>query len=234
MIEEALPSPVFGYLPQPSMLDFRGHLSIVFFLSGCNFRCRFCHNKTLLPNADQNITWKDLDTFCQTFKDNWIDGVVITGGEPTLSPDLKALITFFKDRDLKIKLDTNGSNPQIMEELLPLVDYIAVDVKCPLEDYPYLTGFKDTESLKRTIKILKNGSVPYEFRTTIIEGYHTKDKLIAIKDLVQDAMCYVLQPFVPRETVLDEEFKNIPRTSDKFLKECAKIFEGSVKELIVA
>ena len=119
-----------------------------------------------------------------------------------------------------------------MLDLIPLIDYIAVDIKCPLENYQDLVSYNDQETLKRTINILKSGIIPYEFRTTVIEGYHTKEMMLKIRDLVEGCERYILQPFVPRDTVFDEKFRTLPRTSDKFIKECEELFKGHVKELI--
>ena len=113
------------------MVDYPKHFAAVFFTSGCDFTCGFCHNATLIGKKQAGLSRDKLEEAAARFKKNWVNGVVITGGEPTGADDLLDLIHFFKDRfGFSVKLDTNGSNPHRLAECLPFVDYVAMDVKC--------------------------------------------------------------------------------------------------------
>ena len=219
-------SPVFGYHNRPSLIDFSGHLAAVFFTTGCNFQCGFCHNAALLGKRRTGLRWEQLGSVCQKFRDDdWADGAVITGGEPTLDPELPELIRFLKRAGFKVKLDTNGSRPDVLAQLLPLLDYVAMDVKCGLEQYPALVGFAETDQVVRTIELLKQSKYPYEFRTTVIEGIHSEEELDGIAELLQGASKYVVQPFLPHEDLPGDDFRRRKRTSPDFLKRVAARLE---------
>jgi pyruvate formate lyase activating enzyme len=159
-------SPVYALLEKPSMIDFPGHLCGVFFLSGCNFTCGFCHNATLMGAKQAGLTWTRLDEICARFKADWVDAICITGGEPTLSPDLIKLIKFLRERGFKIKLDSNGAQPDVLEKCLPLIDYIAMDIKAPLDQYQSVVRRPvDADALQTSMDLIKNSGVPHEFRT---------------------------------------------------------------------
>ncbi len=224
-------SPVYGYLPQPSMLDMRGSLAGVFFVSGCNFRCRFCHNPELMKVQDNGLSWEDLRQVCRLMQENWADAAVITGGEPTLSDQLRELIAFLREFSFKIKLDTNGSRPSVLREVLPLVDYVAMDVKSPLEDYAWLTGCAGGEAVAESIAALIDGGVPYEFRTTVIEEFHTDERVKRMRKQLEGAKRCVLQPFIPRDTLPDPAFRSYRRTSPARLEELRELFKGYVEEV---
>ncbi len=226
-------SPVYGYLQNPSMVDFAGRLAAVFFTAGCNFKCGFCHNAELIGASRTGMSWRKLGQGCQRFVRDWVDGAVITGGEPTLSPKLLDLIHFLKKQGWAVKLDTNGSNPEQLSECLPLIDYIAMDIKAGLSGYPALAGFDEVDRLKRSIDLIKGGAVEHEFRTTILESFHDDEQMVEIAGMVAGAQRYIVQPFVPSDEVPLPAYRETKRTSAGRLEEVAAIVSGCVDEVCV-
>lgn len=226
-------SPIYAYLQNPSMVDFAGRLAAVFFTTGCNFKCGFCHNATLMGTPRPGMTWGKLRKGCRRFANDWVDGAVITGGEPTLSPELPELIRFFKKLGWSVKLDTNGSNPELLATCLPLVDYVAMDIKAGLSGYPALTGFDDVESLQKSIDLIKESAPDYEFRTTVIESFHDDDQMIEIAGLVAGARRYVVQPFVPSEELPGAVYREAARTSAGRLDTVVELVSGYADEVTV-
>ena len=224
-------SPIYGLMSNPSMVDFPGRMAAVFFTTGCNFRCGFCHNASLLGAPREGYDWEKLDEICRRFRKQWIRNVVITGGEPTLCANLPETIDFFRERGFGVKLDTNGSNPALLAELLPKLDYVAMDVKCGLERYPSFVAFSHPEKVAAAIDLLVRGQTPYEFRTTLVEGIHDDDELRAIGEAVRGAALHVLQAFIPRENLPDPALRVTPRTTPSRLREAAAILSDYVREV---
>ncbi len=227
------PSPVHAWLQNPSMVDYPGHLAAVLFTSGCNFACGFCHNAELMGKPRAGASWEKLAAACQRFADDWVAAAVITGGEPTLSAELPALIRFLKQRGWRVKLDTNGSNPDMLATCLPLLDYVAMDLKTDFSGYPALAGYGDTAALQRSMTLIREQARDYEFRTTVIEGVHEAATLVAMVPLVEGAKRYVLQPFIPAETLPGARYRKLQRTSTGTLQAAQAVFDGHVSELIV-
>ncbi len=226
-------SPIYAYLQNPSMVDFAGRLAAVFFTTGCNFKCGFCHNAALMGEQRPGMTWRKLRKGCQRFADDWVDGAVITGGEPTLSPALPELIRFFKRYGWAVKLDTNGSNPEELATCLPLVDYVAMDVKAGLSGYPALTGFDDVERLRTSIDLIKDSAADYEFRTTVIESFHDDDQMVEIAELVAGARRYIVQPFVPSDELPAAVYREETRTSAGRLDAVVALVSGCADEVAI-
>jgi pyruvate formate lyase activating enzyme len=226
-------SPVYGNLANPSMVDFPGRLAAVFFTTGCNFRCGFCHNAGLLAERKPGYAWPKLEEICGGFRDQWVDGAVVTGGEPTLEPGLGDLLSFFRRLGFAIKLDTNGSRPEVLETVLAQVDYVAMDVKCSLASYPALTGFAHTDRVRRSIELVKSQARDYEFRTTLIPGFDTDAELRDIADLIRGARRYVLQPFLPREDLPDPRLRTAPRTAPARLKQLCALMQDCATDVSV-
>ncbi len=161
-----------GGLLKFSMIDFPGMISAIVFTKGCNLRCAYCHNPELIAFDSENAisAYNDEDILDYLSKrKNALDGVVITGGEPTMQPDLEDFISKIKDIGYLVKLDTNGTNPEVVRNLVEkrLVDFIAMDIKAPYEKYSQVCGVEvDTEKIKRTREIIEKSGVKYEFRTT--------------------------------------------------------------------
>lgn len=172
-----------GFL-ETSFVDWDGKVSAVIFMGGCNFRCPFCHNVSLVidPDKNPNVGWAVISEYLETHRD-WLDGVCITGGEPTIWPNLKGLIQEIKKFKLPVKLDTNGSRPEVVSELISegLIDYVALDYKAPLDERYYsaagLSDLFDIAKIRQSIKILLASRQPVEFRITVVPGFIDEDGL---------------------------------------------------------
>lgn len=226
-------SSVCAFQKNPSMLDYPGCLSAIFFTSGCNFGCGFCHNAALIAGSNAGISYERLERACEKFRQDWVNAAVITGGEPTVSPDLPILIGLFRSAGFKVKLDTNGSKPAVISRVLHDVDYVAMDVKCSLANYPRIAGFTDVEAIRKSIAVIRDGARDYEFRTTIIEGLHADEEMHAIGELVRGARRCVVQPFVPRDELPDETYRRMPRTSNERVREAAAILNEYADDVVV-
>lgn len=213
-----------------SLIDYPGVISAVSFFSGCNFRCPFCHNVDLvLPERLRNL--KDLteDECIEKIvkRAKFIDGVVITGGEPTIYENLPILLGKIKKLipNIKIKLDTNGSSPELLSKILfeNLVDYVAVDIKSSPEKYDYATSVNDSFSkVKETINLLlsNKSGIEYEFRTTVVPKIVDKDDILEIAKIIKGCKKYVLQQFKNDET-LDPTFKTVSPYQVSFIENIA-------------
>ncbi len=207
------PSPVYAFLRQPSLADFPGHLAAVFFLSGCNFRCGFCHNPDLLAPRREALSWGRLREACARFAGDWVSAAVVTGGEPTLHPGLLDLVRFFRRLGWAVKLDTNGSRPEVLSRCLPLVDYVAMDVKTAPSQYARLTGCDDAADVLRSLALIKAAPCAHEFRTTVVESLHSDPVMDEVGEAIRGARRYAIQAFVPRPDLPDARLAAEPRTS---------------------
>lgn len=194
-----------------SLIDYPGKISAIVFTQGCNFRCPYCHNPELVnPKLFTDTLDEDLILSFLKKRVGKLDGVVITGGEPLLQHDLIEFIKKVKEMGYFVKLDTNGSYPEILRELLAknLIDYIAMDIKAPLEKYhDVVRADVCTEKIMKSIRMILNGNIDYEFRTTVVKDLLTEDDLICIAKLIRGAKRYVLQKFVVSK-ILDKSFAN--------------------------
>jgi pyruvate formate lyase activating enzyme len=160
-----------------------------------------------------------------------VDAVVVTGGEPTIYKETPKFLKKLKEKGFAVKLDTNGLNPQILEECLPYVDYVALDIKTSPEKYALL-GVKDASSLLRTIEILKTGKVPYEFRTTVVPSIVNEEDILKIGEIIKGAKTLALQQFIPNDT-LDEKFKMVKPYPPETLEKMAETIRKYVKNIII-
>ena len=195
-----------------TLLDYPGKVACTVFLQGCNFRCPFCHNSDLLPHVPvTTVEREELLAFLNKRR-GLLDGVCITGGEPTLQADLADLIAEIKAMGFLVKLDTNGSRPELLKQLVGkgLIDYVAMDIKnCP-ERYAETVGLPTVglQPIEESIAFLMSGHVEYEFRTTVVEEFHDETAMRAIgewlKRLAPDAdpPRFFLQPYADRDSVL--------------------------------
>ena len=204
-MSEGAYSALYARMVQPTMVDYPGKMAALFFTRGCNFRCGYCHNSSLLGGGEKAFTWQELAEFCDAYRRQWVDAVSISGGEPTLQPQLKETLEFLRKRGFLLKVDSNGSRPEIIADILPLVDFLAMDIKCSLEKYPVLTGWKRPEAIIASIEQIKTNARDYEFRTTLIEGFHDDAEIIACAKLVEGAKRLIFQPFLPRPDLPDEK-----------------------------
>ncbi|MDI6916216.1 MAG: anaerobic ribonucleoside-triphosphate reductase activating protein [Thermoplasmatales archaeon] len=207
---------------EASFLDWDGKIVTTVFVPGCNFRCPYCQNWELIehPEKFEEVDFERMKKFLLSHKD-FIDGLCITGGEPTIYEDLPDFIKKIKKLDFTVKLDTNGSKPGMIKKLIDekLVDYIAMDMKAPFEKYDTACGVKvDMESIKRSIDIIMNSKIGYEFRTTVVPGITDESDVENIAKTMKRAKRYVLQQFIPKNA-MDEKLRNItPYRKDIFEK----------------
>lgn len=215
-----------------TMLDYPEKIAAIIFTPGCNMRCGFCHNKEfVLPKEIKKIKpsfipQKAVLNFLESRKGK-LDGVVISGGEPTVQPNLKQFINKVREMGFLVKLDTNGNLPDVLKDLVNngLLDYVAMDVKTTLANYESLVGnLVKPDNIKESINFLKKGSVPYEFRTTVIDEIHTNELIKEMAELMRGADKLYLQKFRP-ETTLSPEFENKKPIPDKKMQEFIEIFE---------
>lgn len=219
-----------GGLQKTTLIDFPGRVACTVFTIGCNFRCPFCHNKDLVLNIDKTPVYPEEDFFKFLEKRKKIlDGVCITGGEPTLHQDLPEFIQKIKNLGLEVKLDTNGTNPEMLESLYEndLIEMVAMDLKNNFFGYKKAIGTKtDIEKIKRSIKIIYESKKEYEFRTTVVPKIHDSKSLAELaKELFKitkdKKTNYFLQKFRPKNT-LDASFEKTEPFSDQEMKEFLK------------
>lgn len=184
-----------------TMLDFPGKVACTVFTGGCNFRCPFCHNALLVTDIDNDNTFDEEEIIEYLYKRKGIiDGVCITGGEPLLQKDIADFLRKVKETGMPVKLDTNGSYPEKLKELVSngLVDYVAMDIKNSKEKYSEtidVPGF-DLSKIEESISFLLSDTVDYEFRTTVVREYHTTQDIVDITKWIKGAKRYFLQGFV--------------------------------------
>ena len=189
-----------------TLLDFPGHTACTVFFGGCNFRCPFCHNATLVRGEGENITKEEFFKFLSK-RQGLLDGVCITGGEPLLQRDIADFMRIIKEMGFEVKLDTNGSFPEKLKELCEagLVDYVAMDIKSNLEGYSRAAGASvNTEKIRESVEFLVGGTVDYEFRTTVAKGAVLLSDMEGIGELISGAKRYFLQGFVDSGDILGE------------------------------
>ncbi len=216
----------FSGIQKTSLVDFPNKIASLLFTPGCNLRCPYCHNWRIVvepkpPFLDEETATKILES-----RRKYVDAVVVTGGEPTIHNELSRFTKKLKNKGFKVKLDTNGLNSQVIEECLPYVDYIALDVKTTLEKYAKL-GADNTTELVRTIELLKSGKVEYEFRTTLVPSFVDAEDIAQMGKLVRGAKTFVFQQFKPEDT-LDKTF----RTLKPYSKETIQAFSETMKEYV--
>ena len=221
-----------GFL-ETSLLDWPGKLCSVFFLPCCNFRCPYCHNHPLVfhPERYSTIPLEDIFDRLHSLR-NWIDGVCLTGGEPTLHAELPSLIREIKRHGFLVKLDTNGSNPQALKNLTEAgeIDFVSMDVKAPLDPFRYSRSTGLPTNLKpilESIEILKGGKVEYEFRMTVVPGLHREEDIQALGDQLRVGRRFILQNF-NSDNPLDPSLKSIIPYDPQVLKK----IEREVQEVV--
>jgi len=210
-----------GGLQKTSLQDYPEEVSSIIWTIGCNFSCPFCYNKDLVEGIIAEIPEEEIFSFLEKRK-KLIDGLVITGGEPFLQKDLKNFCKKVKKLGYKIKIDTNGSFPVKLKELIDekLVDYIAMDVKAPRNKYGKLTNVKiNVKKIEKSIDIIKNSTVNYEFRTTIIPQLLTKQDVIDIATWLKDAKRFYLQQFKIDTPLISQKLAKVsPYSEEELLK----------------
>ncbi len=203
----------FSGWQKTSLIEYPGKISTVLFTGSCNFRCPFCYNVDLVLNPEK-LPPIDESTVLEYLEQNrgLYHAVVVTGGEPTMHKELPKFLGKVKKLDFLVGLETNGTNPMMIERLIKnrLVDFVSMDIKAPLawEKYKKAAGISDKglfESVKKSVKILLGSNVDYEFRTTVVPKIHTEKDIVDISRQIKGAKHYVLQQFLPKNTI-DEKF----------------------------
>ena len=227
---------LIGGFQKFSLIDYPGKICAIVFTQGCNFRCPYCYNPELVDPQKFTPSFPEKDVFSFLKKrKGQLDAVEITGGEPTLQKDLLAFLEKIKAMGFLVKLDSNGSSPDIIQEIVQrgAVDYLAMDIKAPLERYQEITRSQvNPNDIQRTIKIIMNSDLDYEFRTTIVKSQLSPKDLLKIAQLIKGAKTYVLQKFVPSKT-LDPSFKKETSYSDEELKVIKKKIEPYVGKCLI-
>ena len=199
-----------------SLVDYEGKLACTLFTNGCNFKCPFCHNSSLVINYDNNNYIEDEEIYSYLEKrKKQIDAVVITGGEPTLMPNLIEHITKIKQLGYLVKLDTNGTNPDLIKKLLDLnlIDYIAMDIKNSYDKYDVTTGIKNIslDNIKQSINLILNCNIDYEFRTTLVKEFHNEEDIKEIALMIKGAKKYFLQCFIDKGTCIKNDLHEVSK-----------------------
>jgi len=220
-----------GGLQKTTLIDYLGKISSTVFLIGCNFRCPFCYSPELvLPEKIKKqigISEKDFFTFLKE-KKGLLEAVTICGGEPTTNKDLPDFIKKIKKLGYLVKIDTNGSNPLMLKDLIKkkLIDYVAMDIKAPIENQKYdrATGVKvNLKNIEESVRILKQNKVDFEFRSTIVPGIHTKEDVIKIAKWIEGPKVkFYLQNFNTTKPLLDPSLQKIKPYSKEYLLEIQK------------
>jgi pyruvate formate lyase activating enzyme len=225
-----------GGLQKSTLIDYPGHIACTVFLIGCNFRCPWCYSSELvIPDKITRqpiISEKEFFLFLEQRR-GFLDGVVVCGGEPTINEDLLDFILKIKKNGFKVKLDTNGSNPEMIKKIINdnLIDYVAMDIKAPIHDKDYdlknnkykrAVGVEvDLKKIKKSVEIIKNSKIDYEFRTTVVPDIHTKQDIIEIAKNISPAKRYFLQNFRAEKNI-NSIFKDKKSFDVIFLEEIIK------------
>jgi pyruvate formate lyase activating enzyme len=221
----------FAGLQKTSLVDFPDRVASVLFTPGCNLRCPYCHNWRIVVDPKPPFLNEETALNMLEARKKYVDAVVVTGGEPTLHKELPKFLKKLKERGFTVKLDTNGFFPDVLEESLPYVDYVALDVKTSLEKYPRL-GAKETAGFLRAVEMLKTGKVEYEFRTTVVPGFVDAEDINRIGELVKGAKTYALQQFVTGD-ILERNLSTLKPYAQETIAKYAKAMENYATNMIL-
>ena len=222
---------IIGGLQKITLIDYPGKIACIVFTAGCNMNCHYCYNPELRdfsPKMDEEDFFAFLDS-----RLDQLDAVTVTGGEPTVQRDLFEFIQKIKDRGYLVKLDTQGTNPLMVEKLIKakLVDYIAMDIKAPLERYREVANcFVDEIAIRKSIDLLMSSAPDYEFRTTIVREQLDIEDMKKIGELVKGAKRHYSQKFTPTDNLNDKTFANHEGPKDIEMEEIRKIMSGYVNQ----
>lgn len=196
-----------------TLTDYPGHIACILFTKGCNFKCPFCHNSDLITFGKGNISQTDVMDYLKKRK-SMLDGVVITGGEPTMQKDIMSFIKSIKDLGLKVKLDTNGYNPIVLKGLIDekLIDYIAMDIKADEVNYSLVSGINiNYNKIIESVDYIKKSGIDYEFRTTVVKEYHNYEILNSICEYLGKNTKYYIQNFENSSNVLNQKLNGFDK-----------------------
>lgn len=221
----------FSGLQKVSLIDYPNKVASVLFTPGCNLRCGFCHNWRIAVDPKPPFLQEAVALRILESRKKYVDAVVVTGGEPTMHKELPKFLAKLKKRGFQVKLDTNGFYPEVLEECLPYVDYVALDVKTSPEKYKLL-GAKSTSGLLRTVEMLKTGKVAYEFRTTVVPEIITAEDVTRICELAKGAKTHAFQQFVPQDT-LDKRFEGLKPYAPEVINEFAGTMKNYAENVVL-
>jgi len=221
----------FSGLQKVSLIDYPNKVASVLFTPGCNLRCPFCHNWRIAVDPKPPFLQEAVALRILESRKKYVDAVAVTGGEPTMHKELPKFLAKLKKRGFQVKLDTNGFYPEVLEECLAYVDYVALDLKTSPEKYKLL-GAKSTSGLLRTVEMLKTGKVAYEFRTTVVPEFITVEDVNKICELTKGAKTHALQQFVPQDT-LDKRFEGLKPYAPEVIKEFAGTMKSYAENVVL-
>ncbi len=219
---------IIAGLQKLTTTDFPGLLACIVFTQGCNLRCPYCQNSSLIPSTstanENSIIFDDFLDFLKK-RQNVLEGVVISGGEPLIHSDIKSFINLVKEYGYKVKLDTNGTNPKLLSELInsKLLDYVAMDIKNDFDNYSKTVGNLNLalDNIKQSIELLKSSNIDFEFRTTIVKEFHNIDSISNICEMVGKDAKYFIQNFEDSSNVINHNlhgfsFEELQNLQDYF------------------
>jgi len=221
----------FSGLQKISLADYPNKVASVLFTPGCNLRCGFCHNWRIAVDPQPPFLQETTALELLEARKRYIDAVVVTGGEPCMHKELPKFLAKLKERGFQVKLDTNGFFPELLEDCLGSVDYVAMDVKTSSQKYSRL-GAETTEGLMRSATLLKTGKVPYEFRTTMVPDLVTSEDVAEIGKIVEGAEVLALQQFVAEDT-MDKTFHALRPYAPEVINGFAQDMRKYVKTVLL-
>ena len=221
----------FSGLLKTSLIDYPDKVASVLYVPGCNLRCPFCHNWRLVLEPKGPFLSEENALRILKSRKKFVDSIVITGGEPTMQSDIPTFLMKLKKMGFAIKMDTNGFFPDVLKKCLPFLDYVAMDIKTCPEQYVQL-GAKDIKKFLRTIKILKQGSTNYEFRSTVVPSFVDEKCIPKMGELIKGAKRFVFQQFVPGDT-MDKSFDSVKPYSSGTIAHYADIMKAYVDEIML-
>lgn len=222
---------LIGGLQKTTLVDYPGKIAATIFTIGCNYRCSFCHNPEIVKGIAKVIPEETIFEFLKSRKD-LIDGVCITGGEPTLQNDLLEFIKKIKHLGYAVKLDTNGHKPQVLKKLIGkgLIDYVAMDIKAPWKKYQkVVVRATDLDKVKESVLIIRESGLPYEFRSTVLPALHSEKDIVAMARQIKGADKYFLQQFRPALSLVDPAYLEKMTYTKKQLTEIMQTFKDWFK-----
>ena len=221
----------FAGFQKTSLIDYPDRVASVLFTAGCNLRCPYCHNGELVqgytgPFHEEEDILEDL-----LVRKRYVDSVVVSGGEPTLDPGLPAFLEMLRGHEFNVKLDTNGLKPDALRECMPFLDYIAMDIKTSLENYTSL-GTEDTALILKSINIIKECELDYEFRCTAVPGFVETETVQKMGEMVRGAKKFVFQQYKPEKT-LDPKYFEVKAYSEERIQEFARVMDDFVDKVVL-
>lgn len=217
-----------------TLLDYPGHVAATIFVGGCNMRCPFCHNSELVLNENKLdlISEKELFAFLEK-RQGILEGICITGGEPTLYTDLEVMIRRIREYGYLVKLDTNGYNPEVLKQLIDkkLLNYVAMDIKGAPANYQKASGLGaiDLTKISTSVQLLKESNVDSEFRTTVVKGIHKEEEFHEIGKWLMGAKAYYLQAYRENENVMEKGYESFSKQVMKNMEKIAKQYVDRVE-----